>query len=143
MNDEEMIRDLIGMRVTAMRNKDAPAAVSLLSTDIVAFELTPPLQHGPTSARDVAGLGVWFSVWSGPLEVEVRDLEVFVGGEFAFSHSLNRLSGTRTDGSSVDFWMRSTLGFRKVADRWEISHGHTSVPFHVDGSFRAAMDLQP
>jgi PhnB protein len=39
--------------------------------------------------------------------------------------------------------MRSTLGFRKRDGAWTIVHGHTSVPFNMDGSFTAAMDLEP
>ena len=30
-----------------------------------------------------------------------------------------------------------------LASPWRIAHAHTSVPFHMDGSFRAAVELQP
>ena len=40
-------------------------------------------------------------------------------------------------------WMRSTLGFRKVSGAWKIAHGHSSLPFVMDGSYRAALDLKP
>jgi ketosteroid isomerase-like protein len=40
-------------------------------------------------------------------------------------------------------WMRSTLGFRKIDGTWKISHGHSSVPFLMDGSYRAALQLTP
>jgi ketosteroid isomerase-like protein len=39
--------------------------------------------------------------------------------------------------------MRATLCFRREGDEWKIAHAHTSVPFHMDGSFRAAVDLTP
>jgi ketosteroid isomerase-like protein len=39
--------------------------------------------------------------------------------------------------------MRSTLCFRREGGAWKIAHAHTSVPFHMDGSFRAAVDLEP
>jgi PhnB protein len=39
--------------------------------------------------------------------------------------------------------MRSTLAFRKVGAAWKIAHGHSSVPFLMDGSYRAATDLTP
>ncbi len=60
-----------------------------------------------------------------------------------WSRSLNRLHGTLKGGRSVDMWMRSTLAFRKVDGAWKIAHGHSSVPFLMDGSFRAATDLTP
>jgi ketosteroid isomerase-like protein len=39
--------------------------------------------------------------------------------------------------------VRQTLGFRKVAGTWKIAHEHTSVPFYMDGSDTAAVDLEP
>ena len=35
------------------------------------------------------------------------------------------------------------MGFRKVDGTWKIAHAHTSVPFYMDGSFKAATDLNP
>ena len=37
----------------------------------------------------------------------------------------------------------ATLGFRKIDDEWTITHEHSSVPFYMDGSFKAAIDLKP
>ena len=42
-----------------------------------------------------------------------------------------------------DIWFRATMGLRKTGGRWLIVHDHSSVPFYMDGSYRAAMDLQP
>jgi ketosteroid isomerase-like protein len=38
---------------------------------------------------------------------------------------------------------RSTVCFRKIAGEWMVVHEHSSVPFYMDGSYRAAVDLQP
>ena len=141
--DEMAIRALIEERVAAMRDKDAARAIATLAPDIVAFELAPPLAVGPATARDRAGLEAWFAIWDGPVTVEIRDLAIAVGGDVAWCHSLNRLGGTRIDGRVIDMWMRSTLGLRRLAEGWRIAHGHTSLPFHMDGSFRAATDLKP
>jgi len=140
---EAAIRALIDERVEAMRTKDAKRAIATLAEDAVAFELAPPLSLGPEQARDMAGLEAWFGTWRGPVVITLRELKVAVSGDVAYAHSLNRMRGTKTDGREVDFWMRSTLGFRKTADGWKIAHGHTSVPFHMDGSYRAALDLEP
>ena len=43
----------------------------------------------------------------------------------------------------VDLWFRETLGFRKIDGKWTITHEHSSVPFYMDGSFKAAIDLKP
>lgn len=142
MSDEEAIRAVIAERVEAMRAKDSARAVAVLAPDVVGFELGPPLRLGPEQ-RDPAGLEAWFAGWEGPIEIELRDLTIAVSGDVGYSHSLNRLSGTRTGGAKVGFWMRSTLGFRKVAGAWKIAHGHSSVPFAMDGSYRALLDLEP
>jgi DNA-binding transcriptional ArsR family regulator len=40
-------------------------------------------------------------------------------------------------------WTRSTLGLKKVDGDWKIMHEHNSAPLYMDGSGRAALDLQP
>ena len=137
------IKALIAERVAAMRARDSARAMATLADDVVAFELAPPLRLGPDQARDEAALRVWFDGWQGGVDVEVARLTVAAAGDVGFAHSLNRMRATRTDGHEVDFWMRSTLGLRKSGESWKIAHGHSSVPFHMDGSFRAALDLEP
>ena len=137
------IKALIAERVEAIRAKDSARAMATLSDDVVAFELAPPLRLGPEHARDEAGLQAWFDSWRGGIDVEVARLTVAAAGDVAFAHSLNRIRGTKSDGREVDFWLRSTLGFRKAEAGWKIAHGHSSVPFHMDGGFRAALDLEP
>ena len=53
------------------------------------------------------------------------------------------LTGTSKSGKTSDVWFRSTLGFRKVGGEWKIVHEHESVPFLMDGSDKAALDLKP
>jgi ketosteroid isomerase-like protein len=137
------VKALIAERVEAVRAKDAERAMATLTDDVVAFELAPPLRLGPEQARDRAGFEAWFDSWSGAIDIEVARLTVAAAGDVAFAHSLNRMRGTRMDGRAVDFWMRSTLGLRKTEAGWKIAHGHSSVPFHMDGSFRAALELEP
>ena len=61
----------------------------------------------------------------------------------AFSHSLNRMHGTKTDGAKADLWFRQTFGFQRIKGEWKMAHEHESVPFCMDGSFKAAIDLKP
>lgn len=143
MNDEDSIRAIIGARVAAMREKDSGTAIAMLAPDLVAFELVGPLQTPAAQATDASGIQSWFDSWDGPIEAEIRDLQVHVCGDLAFCHSLNRMRGTRPGGRTTDFWMRSTLGLRKQEGEWKIVHAHTSVPFRADGSFQASLDLVP
>ena len=144
MNEDEAgIRALIEERTAAIRDKDAARAMATLASDIVTFELAPPLALGPEAARDEAGLAAWLSGWEGPIGIEILDLHVEAGGDVGWSRSLNRLHGTLKDGREVDMWMRSTLAFRREDGAWRIAHGHSSLPFLMDGSYRAALDLKP
>lgn len=68
-------------------------------------------------------------------------MNIATGDDVAFCHSLNRMSGTKTDGEQMDVWVRESLCFRKIDGEWKITHQHESVPMYMDGSIRAAIDL--
>jgi ketosteroid isomerase-like protein len=138
--DETKIRALIDRRVTALHAKDAGAVLSCLAADVVPFTLAPPLVSTMT---DVNSYEAWFATWQGPIGTEIRDLAIAVSGDLGVSHSLNRMTGTSIGGHQVQLWYRQTLSFRKIDGEWKIAHEHASVPFHMDGSFRAAIDLKP
>lgn len=143
MDASQEIWSIIDRRIAAMRDKDAVAAIGLLAADIVAFEMVPPLAIAGKAVRDRDAMEGWFASWDGPIEIEIRDPVIHVDGCIGFSHSLNRLKGTRVDGSVTDLWMRSTLGFARIDGSWRIVHAHTSLPFNPSDGFRAATDLRP
>ena len=66
-----------------------------------------------------------------------------MGDDVAFCHGLTHMTGTKTDGEQVDLWFRSTVGLRRTAAGWQITHEHDSTPFYMDGSGLAATDLKP
>lgn len=138
--DEAQIRTLIDDWANALRAKDAGAVVSHYG-DNVMFVLAPPLQVA--GSRDTKNLEAWFSTWQGSIGYEIRDLTITTGDDVAFCHSLNRMSGTKSDGDEIDMWFRETLGLRKIGGKWMITHEHSSVPFYMDGSYKAAVDLKP
>ncbi|HEY3032106.1 MAG TPA: nuclear transport factor 2 family protein [Bradyrhizobium sp.] len=138
--DEIQIRTLIDQRARALYQKDAQGALSCLTADFIAFSLAPPLISAMTDAK---AYEAWFATWRSPIGTEIRDLRVAVSGDLGVSHSLNLMTGTSADGHEVKLWYRQTLSFRKVDGVWKIAHEHNSVPFYMDGSFRAAIDLTP
>lgn len=137
--DEAQIRRIIEDWAHALRNKDADTVISHHAPGLVHFSLAPPLLVHV--GHD--GLSAWFSTWQGPIGYDIRDLSVTVGKNVAFSHSLNRLHGTKTDGVKSALWFRHTLCFQKIGGEWKIAHEHESVPFYMDGSYKAAVDLKP
>lgn len=112
-----------------------------LRSDIVSFDIVPPLQHEGAQAKWKNWVDV-FSVYQRPLGYEIRDLMLTVGDDVAFGHSLNRVSGTLKNGNRTDYWVRWTGCFRKIDGNWLIVHDQVSVPF--DGqSGRALLNLEP
>ena len=138
--EEAEIRALLDDWVGALRAKDSRKVVSHHAQAFVQFSLAPPLL---SAAADAKGLDAWFATWRGPLVYELHALRITVGGDVAFSHSLNRLSGTKLEGETPEVWFRQTLCLRKFGTEWKLVHEHESVPFYMDGSYRAAVDLKP
>ncbi|MGB5252109.1 MAG: nuclear transport factor 2 family protein, partial [Sedimenticolaceae bacterium] len=85
----------------------------------------------------------WLATWDGPILVDAADVDLVVDEAIAWTTALNRMRGVKTDGSQVDLWFRTTMCFRKIEGAWKIVHDHSSTPFYMDGSFRAAVDLTP
>ena len=139
---EAAIRRRIESWAKALRAKDLDVLMSFYTPDFVAFDLPPPLRvEGAATHR--SGLEEWFRTWSGKIGFDMRELVVVTGDGVAFSRSLNHLHGKRTDGTETDVWVRATVGFREIDGEWMVVHEHVSVPFYMDGSYKAAVDLTP
>jgi PhnB protein len=142
-SDEDQIRGVLADFTEAIRNKDAAGMIAPLADDAVTFDLAPPLRMGPATTHDPARLEHWFSSWDSPIASEPRDLTVEVNGDLAYAYGLQHMTGKKRGGDEVDLWFRATACFRREAGRWRITHMHNSVPFAMDGSEKALLDLKP
>ena len=141
--DESRITELLDQFAAALRAKDARAAIACYAHDVVAYDLAPPLRVGDAAVHAPDLLQQWFDTWSSPIVSEGHDLQITVGGDVAYAHGLRHMTGTKKDGQKVDLWFRATAGFRREHGQWKITHVHNSVPFAMDGSGRALLDLKP
>jgi ketosteroid isomerase-like protein len=144
VRDETAIRALFTEHEEGMRLRDPARIVARFADDAVTFTLAPPLRNTGLDARDPEALAGWMAGFTGPITLEHRDLVVAVSGDVAFVHGLARLAAVPIgypEGFSM--WMRITVGLRRCEGRWLVAHEHQSVPFHMDGSFLAATDLEP
>jgi uncharacterized protein (TIGR02246 family) len=123
----------------AHADHDADAIVEAYAPDAVIYDLAPPLGRCGLNRDSVAA---WLAGWDGPIQSEARDVHLTVDGDVAFASALNRMRG-RQSGEAQDLWYRTTRCLRKTNGRWRIVHDHSSVPFYMDGSYRAAVDLNP
>jgi len=142
-SDTARIKAVLDALTAAIRNKNAAAAVAVYAADAVAYDLAPPLLIESQQVRDPAYIQEWFDTWAGPIESKSRGLTIRVGGEIAFAFGLQHMTGTKHDGEEVDLWFRATACFVRRDGDWKILHVHNSVPFAMDGSGRALLDLKP
>lgn len=141
--DEAQIRSILDDGAKALYTKDADAMVAHYADDIVVANLAPPLRNKASEGRNKGVLEQWFDTWSGPINLELRDVHIEISGNLAFAYGVSRMSGTKRNGERPDIWTRVTHCFRKERGEWKIAHLHDSVPFYMDGSYRAATDLKP
>lgn len=139
---EAEISALIDDWAEALHAKDINGVMSHYAADIVTFDLAPPLQYTGADALKKS-LEEWFPTFRGPVGYEIRDLNITASDDIAFCRSLNRISGMRTDGEQTDVWVRGTVCCRKIDGKWMVTHEHVSVPFYMDGTVKAAVDLKP
>lgn len=138
-NDYDEITALCRRLGQAHHDKDAGAIVGCYAIDAVIYSLAPPLKD----KIDHAGTIAWLATWDGPITFDAEDVDLVVGDGLAWSTALNRMRGTKTDGTKEDIWFRTTMCFRKIDGAWRIVHDHSSTPFYMDGSLKAAVDLKP
>ena len=113
----------------------------IYATDVVSFDVEPPLQHVGVEAK----LKNWANVFAAfrDVDYEVRGLDVVVGDDVAFGHCFGRLHGTLMNGTATSgMWVRATFCFQNIDGNWLIVHDQASVPFDVL-SGRGVADLEP
>ncbi|MGA9797111.1 MAG: nuclear transport factor 2 family protein [Rhizomicrobium sp.] len=140
MSDEAAIREILNDETRALHAKDVVAAAQHQADDIVSFGLAPPLLH---RGADPQGTKAWFATWKTPIGWDYSAVVVAASGDVAFATSLLHITGTKVDGEAIDIWCRSTHCLRKIGGQWKIVNAHISVPFYMDGSYKAAVDLKP
>ena len=140
-NDAAEIRRLLDERIRALHDKNIEGLMSIYAPEVVSFDIVPPLRYVGADAFRKVWEEVFF-VYQGPIDYEIHDLSITVGDDVAFTHSLNRISGTLNTGQKTDLWLRWTACFRKINGKWLIVHHHNSVPVDLETG-RAVLSLKP
>ncbi len=139
--DEAAISRQVEKIVEGIRTRDLEGLKQLYATNVVSFDVEPPLQHVGIEAK----LKNWARAFTffQDVDYEVRDLTVTAGDDVAFGHAFGRLSGTLKDGTATSgIWVRGTFCFRKLDRNWLIVHDQASVPFDI-ASGKGVTDLEP
>lgn len=126
MSDEQQIRELIHGWAHAVHVGDLPTVLADHAADIVMFDVPPP-------ERGVRGIDAYRDTWPGFFEwqasgaiFEIETLEVTAGADVAFAFALLRCGTPAEFERDPDQRLRLTIGLRKAADRWVVTHEHHS-----------------
>jgi ketosteroid isomerase-like protein len=139
--DEAGIQHQMDNFVKAFRSKDINLMMSLFSSEMVSFDIIPPLQYaGSNTYRKV-----WqetFELFKDPINIELRDLHIMCADSLAFSYCFLHLNATMLNGHKTDYWERLTCCFQKINNTWLIVHEHVSLPADLKEG-KAVMTLKP
>jgi ketosteroid isomerase-like protein len=135
------ITALLNKRSEAMRAKDIDRLMPLYSSDIVYFDLVPPLRYSGSAALRARFVN-WFDGWTSAIRQDIHELTIVASGDVAAAHMLIRAGGTRKDGQEVAFWVRASDCCRRTDRGWLITHEHISLPVDLRNG-TAVTDLVP
>src|SRR5262249_47452295 len=140
--DEAEIRGVYDRWAKAFRTHDIDGIMAVYAPGnaVVAYDFTPPLQYlGADAYRK--DYEEFLAQYEGPIDTELHDLRIVAGGDVAFIHCLERISGTLKNGQKSEVWVRATSGLRKFNGKWLIVHDHISVPVNFETG-KAVLDLK-
>jgi uncharacterized protein (TIGR02246 family) len=126
MDDTQHIRNLIERWAHAVHAGDMAVVLEDHADDIVMFDVPPPEQG-------VRGLAAYRASWPGFFEwqasgamFEIESLEVTAGADVAFAFALLRCDTAEALARNPEHRLRLTIGLRKDAGRWIVTHEHHS-----------------
>jgi uncharacterized protein (TIGR02246 family) len=126
MTDEQQIRDLIERWATAVHAGELATVLADHAPDIVMFDVPPPEQG-------VRGIDAYRATWPGFFAYQasgavfdLESLEVTAGPDVAFAFALLRCGTPEEFERRPERRLRLTIGLRKAAGRWTVTHEHHS-----------------
>ena len=138
---ESELGALLDAQSDAIRMKDLDRLMSLYSTDILYFDVVPPLQYAGSAALR-GRFAEWFDGYQGALDVDVRDVRISASGNIAVVTRLSRVRGILKNGRAVGSWVRATSTCRRESGEWLVTHEHVSLPVDLK-SGTPALNLMP
>jgi uncharacterized protein (TIGR02246 family) len=123
------IRALEDRFVAAFKAKDVDAIMKVYAPDqtLVVFDVVPPRQYvGAAAYRK--DWQTFLGSFEGPITVEFSDFDVAADRNLAYSHSIQRVTGTDKHGKNLDLTVRVTDVYKKTRGGWRVIHEHVSVP---------------
>ena len=125
-DDEQQIREMVLRWADAVHAGDLDSVLVDHAPDIVMFDVPPPEDgvRGHEAYRDT-----WppFFEWQRAGAVfDIVELSVTAGADVAFAWALLRCGSPDELAADPDHRLRLTIGLRKDAGRWIVTHEHHS-----------------
>jgi uncharacterized protein (TIGR02246 family) len=137
------IKALVDRYVAAVKAKDVDSIMKVYVPDktLLVFDVFLPRQYVGAAAyrKDWQD---FIDSFNGPIGIEVTDLEIAADKMLAFSHDIERWTGTHKQGKKVDITVRVTDVYKKIKGHWLIVHEHNSFPVDPD-SAKADLNSTP
>ena len=100
-------------RAAAMAARDIERLMAVYTTDVIYFDLVPPLSYSGAAALRARFLD-WFGRWESPIGQRVDHLQIISGVDVATAFMLIEASGKVKGGRVVKYWVRTTNGLAGV-----------------------------
>jgi uncharacterized protein (TIGR02246 family) len=127
-NDEAQIRGLIERWALAVHEGDLEAVLADHADDIVMFDVPPP-EDGVRGIEAYRETWPPFFVWQREGACfEIVSLDVTAGKDVAFAYGLLRCGSPEELANDPTNRLRLSIGLRKEAGRWVVTHEHHSFP---------------
>ncbi len=129
--DDARIRALEARFAAAVEARDIDEIMKVYSPDVFVFDVIPPRQYvGAAAYRD--DWKNFLAGFAGKVGFKITDLAVSSQGPLGYGRSIQHVSGTDSQGKSVDITVRVTDVYRKKNGEWRIVQEHVSVPVDLD-----------
>jgi ketosteroid isomerase-like protein len=110
-----------------VRNQDRAEIRRDHDADILMFDVPPPFQSRGIDAY-MATWDLFLSMSEKPVKFDFTDIEVTAGADVAFVTAVGHCVSFDREGRREPLDFRLTMGLRKIAGRWRITHEHHSLP---------------
>lgn len=121
------IREIFEKWAAAVRREDLDRIRAYHSSEMLMFDVPPPLQS--------RGLDAYMDTWqtfyrsqARPIVFDFDEVEIAAGEEVAFVTAIGRCVYIEPSGEPTNLKFRLTMGLRKQNSKWFIVHEHHSVP---------------
>jgi uncharacterized protein (TIGR02246 family) len=125
--DEAEIRALIARWSSAVREQDRAGIRADHDADILMFDVPPPFRSRGIDDY-MATWEMFLSCTEKPVTCNFTDIEVTAGSDVAFATAVGHCVNIDNAGQREPLEFRLTMGLRKRAGRWIVTHEHHSLP---------------